>query len=153
MFDHCQNKRGTIRYIRNVPQWNQWSTCLKSKSQKIRDTWKSQNNWRPCLVLDWTSSDFTALGKLNCDCNTPLKIPTGWEGGKWKGKRYAGAHCCILSAYLKVSFFPVETGEESIQKHGSNSVPLKAPNTHPSQMKLRAPKLSRIGHFNVTHTQ
>lgn len=128
---------------------------FKVKVTKNQRHMKSQNNWRPCLVLDWTSSDFTALGKLNCDCNTPPppKIPTGWEGGKWKGKRYAGAHCCILSAYLKVSFFPVETGEESIQKHGSNNVPLKAPNTHPSQMKLRATKLSRIGHFNVTYTQ
>ena len=92
MFDHCLNKWGTIRYIRNVPLWNQWSTCLKSKSQKARDTWKSENNWRPRWSLPGSTMPSLLWGSWTVTVMHPHpKIHTGMRRGEHKGRVHRGS--------------------------------------------------------------
>ena len=107
------------------------------------------------MVLDWISNDHTALGKMNRDCNTPPPPRNTPRNGKAVNRKGRGTQGSLLKSFSLAEsvFFPVETGEERIQKHGGNNVPLKAPNTHHLRWSGEPPSFQGIGHFSVAQTQ
>lgn len=78
---------------------------FKVKVTKSKRHTEESKQLRAKVVLDWVSNALTALGKLNCDCNTPPPPNTHGDEKEVNTRGgYTGAHCCILSAYLKASF-------------------------------------------------